>query len=541
MKKNIVKLLSLAAASTFMFSSCIEEVIPESSQATSEQIGASATALEAAVNGMPSQMVQGYLVYGKQTHETDLAYPSLMLAQTQLLGDIVAQDYGYDWWWPFSANLQMADNSYASFLPYFTLYKFIKSANDVIAAVDVTDPSISSDMRGYGGMAHAFRAFNYYNLMVLFEPMENIYTDCSKVMGLTVPKVTEETTNDIAKNNPRLPHDEMVKFILEDLAKAEIGLEDFTPATKNFPSLAVVYGLMAKVHLWDKNYAEAAKFARKAIETSGATPMTQQEWLDPTTGFNTATSAWMWYLHPTEANMGNLANFTGHISSEADWGYSSLSKLQIARNLYDMIPKTDFRKYAFLDPDRSFYNYESVKGQDWLDEQPDYLSLKFRCAGGDYKTFQAGAAVDIPVMRVEEMYLIEAEAVGASQGLDAGKKLLTDFMKQYRQKDYNCLSPSLEAFQLEVLKQMRIEFWGEGVAFPTAKRLKPDVIQNYEGTNYKEDILKINCKGGKPNWTLVIPKDEVDSNVALQGMNNPDPSGAIPVRPTPIGEFAPGN
>ena len=45
----------------------------------------------------------------------------------------------------------------------------------------------------------------------------------------------------------------------------------------------------------------------------------------------------------------------------------------------------------------------------------------------------------------------------------------------------------------------------------------------------------------KPNWTLMIPKTEVDSNTALQGMNNPDPSGAIAKRPTPIGEFAPGN
>ena len=43
------------------------------------------------------------------------------------------------------------------------------------------------------------------------------------------------------------------------------------------------------------------------------------------------------------------------------------------------------------------------------------------------------------------------------------------------------------------------------------------------------------------NWTLMIPKTEVDSNTALQGMNNPDPSGAIAKRPTPIGEFAPGN
>ena len=30
-------------------------------------------------------------------------------------------------------------------------------------------------------------------------------------------------------------------------------------------------------------------------------------------------------------------------------------------------------------------------------------------------TYSVGAAADIPVMRVEEMYLIEAEAVGASQ------------------------------------------------------------------------------------------------------------------------------
>ena len=88
---------------------------------------------------------------------------------------------------------------------------------------------------------------------------------------------------------------------------------------------------------------------------------------------------------------------------------------------------------------------------------------------------------------------------------------------------------------------MRVEFWGEGTAFPTAKRLKPDVIQHYEGTNFKEDHFKINCKGVKPNWALMIPKTEVDSNTALQGMNNPDPSGAILQRPTTIGTFAPGN
>lgn len=212
MKKNIFRLFSAMVVSATALTGCIEEVFPEDSTATSEQIGASATALEASLNGLPSQMVQGYLVYGNQTHETDLAYPSLMLAQTELLGDVVATTYGYDWWWRFNANNGMSDNSYFSYLPYFTLYKFVKSANDVIAAVDVTDPAITDEMRGLGSVAHAFRAFDYYMLMVLFEPVENIYTDCSKVLGLTVPIVTEETTNDIAKSNPRAPHEELVNF-----------------------------------------------------------------------------------------------------------------------------------------------------------------------------------------------------------------------------------------------------------------------------------------------------------------------------------------
>ena len=405
----------------------------------------------------------------------------------------------------------------------------------MIAAVDVTDPTITDEMRGLGSIAHAFRALDYYTLMVLFEPVENIYTDCSKVLGLTVPIVTEATTNDIAKSNPRATHEELVNFILADLDKAEIGLESYTPVSKNFPDLAVVYGLKAKVYMWDGQFAKAAEYARKAIDKSGATPMSESQWHNPTTGFNTATSAWMWYLHPTASNMGNLANFIGHISNEADWGYASLSKLQMARSLYDAIPATDFRKYSYLDPDRSTYAYQSVRGNAWLDEQPDYMSLKFRPVGGDYNTYSVGAAADIPVMRVEEMYLIEAEAVGASQNVAAGVQLLNNFMKQYRQSNYNFSTGDLRNFQLEVLKQMRIEFWGEGIAFPTAKRLKPDVIQNYEGTNFIEDIFKINCKGVKPNWTLMIPKTEVDSNTALQGMNNPDPSGAIAKRPTPIG------
>ena len=56
MKKNIFKLFSAMVISATVLTSCIEEIFPENSTATSEQIGASASALEAAINGLPSQM-----------------------------------------------------------------------------------------------------------------------------------------------------------------------------------------------------------------------------------------------------------------------------------------------------------------------------------------------------------------------------------------------------------------------------------------------------------------------------------------------------
>ena len=61
----------------------------------------------------------------------------------------MATDYGYDWWWRFNANNGMDDTGYYSYLPYFTLYKFVKSANDVIAAVDVTSKKIVKSQSQY--------------------------------------------------------------------------------------------------------------------------------------------------------------------------------------------------------------------------------------------------------------------------------------------------------------------------------------------------------------------------------------------------------
>lgn len=539
--KTTIKSLIILAASTFVLSSCIEETTPESGTATSEQIAASSSALEAAISGMPAQMTQTYLVYGEQYDEVDIGYPAIPIIFTEMLGDMYpnGSNSGYDWFRRFNTfDAGIGPNTSTIYIPWRTFYMFIKSANDCIASIKKIAEKSTQDSI-FLGYALGNRALSYYELMTMYEPVANIYTDCSQVLGLTVPIVSDETPYEQISNNPRASHEEMVKFIETDLNLAEQCLQN-AGVNKNYADLACIYGLKARLYMWDKKYADAAKYARMAInkfEKSGGAPVTEAQWNDKTTGFNTANQAWMWKVSYSAENMGNLGNFIGWISGEADWGYSALTCPAIDKSLYDHIAYTDFRKYSFLDPDRTVYNYQTVRDQEWLDDAPNYLSLKFRCVSGDYKTYSVGAACDVPVMRIEEMYLIEAEALGVAT-LSTGIEKLNAFMQQFRDPAYNFTTTDLSEFQKEVLYQIRIEFWGEGEAFAPSKRLQFGVIQNYEGTNAPADNFKINCKGIKPIWNLPIPIAEIEGNPVLKDTQNPDPTGTV-TGPTPIGEWAP--
>lgn len=538
MKKIVFIALVFGA---LMMSSCVEETFPEGGTATSGQVGESPSALDASVKGIPSQMVQGYLVYGDQVSETDMGYPSLMITFTELMGDIFVQpetNPGFDWFRRFNYQSDgLGPETFFSYIPWRTLYMFVKSANDVIKAIRSVGDERSDLQNGMLGMALCYRAFTYWNLWNMYVPVENEYTNISAdIKNLTVPIVTEETTEEQGKNNPRVPVEEMFTFIMNDLDEAEAYLGKFTPESKLMPNLAVCYGLKARAYLSHLEYDKAAEFARKAIDASGCSPLTQSQWEDPNSGFCDASSqnSWMWFLKYSPETMGNLCNYIGWVSGEADWGYNALCNFCINRWLYDRLGEKDFRKYSFIDPEGyDFHNYLTSRSKEWIESMPPYLSIKFRCKTGDWGNYAVGGAADVPMMRVEEMYLIEAEALGVAN-LEKGKAALEKFIKENRDPDYSIPKTvkDLASFQEEVIFHKRVEFWGEGTAFFDCKRLQLGSLQYYEGTNAPGEMFYINAKGIKPGWNFVIPRSEVENNVALDGYNNPDPSGTIkPVKP----------
>lgn len=561
--KNIFKTLLVTVASVSLLSSCIKETFPLEGAATSDQLAQSAAGMAASVDGLVAQTYQPYYFYGSSTQqEFDMSYAGLLITYARMTNDIVnnSPTEGYDWWTGYcgSYGYSMKNTTYRQVIPYMTLYKIIKSANDIIGPLAGLDGELNADQKAYLGTAYVYRALMYHDIYGMYLPAQNKYTDCSNVEGLTGPIIVSSAEEETEYKTARAPKEAMAAFVLADLDKAEQLLEGYVPATGRYPGVPVVYGLKARMYMQMEDYANAATYARKAIDASGKTPMTEDEWTNPATAFCDAAgnNSWMWYYNISGNNMGNLCNPTGFLAGESDWGYNSLTHMAIQRWMYDRMNRTDFRKQSFLDPDRETYPASYYKWADAtnflgaypFESLPDYMSFKIRCKAGDWETYSIGGAVDWPMMRVEEMYLIEAEAVGMSQGEGAGIAKLEEFMKTYRDPAYSYAAASakfsegfVKNFQEEVLYQKRVEFWGEGVGFFDAKRIRPGVKTWYPGSNVIHSTLKYNIEEVSPYWNFVIPVNEIENNdyiVEADGvvteidgvmttLNNPDPTSSV--------------
>ena len=342
MKNNLkISLATLAAA--VLATGCIKEATP-TDIAIERQV-----TLETTIRGIPAALVKaGSTGYAQQGAGWDFSLPAIHLAMESMTGDLVVTgNIGYDWFGQWGTNDALGADYAVGALTWDNYYTWIMMANSVISIIDTDDyMSLDATQRSYLGFAYAYRAMFYFDLVRLYEFKENTVTSAPELLGLGVPIVLPETTEAQAKNNPRAKVDDIYdQIIFPDLNKAETLLESYAAPDKYTISLALVYGLKARAYLergTAKNdvaaYRSAAEYARKAITASGCTPLTQEQWEDPTNGFNSATSndAWIWGLALPNESVQPLFCFTAHMSCEIDWtGYHA--GRGINKNLYNSI------------------------------------------------------------------------------------------------------------------------------------------------------------------------------------------------------------
>ena len=543
-----LKYISIAVG-LVLATGCIKETFPQGSTQTSAQVAKSPSALAAMVNAIPSSMTStnflGY--YSTYGEHSDFGYPSIAFRTENMLEDLAfgGEETGYNWASSYARNTAQSSEYTACSYFWDAYYTYIKSCTDIISTID--PETANEEALNYLGIAHAYRAMFYLDLARLYEPKENSYTDVSKVLGLTVPIVTEETTEESATNNPRVDRETMYAFILSELEKAETYI-DKTATGYTRPSLGAIYGLYARAYLEmgaagdEGAYDLAAKYAADAITQSGKTPLTQAQWEDPANGFNNgaANNAWIWGLPTSAENLGNIMCFTAHMCSEGTWGYAWFTKFSMNKTTYEKISDKDFRKHSWIDPAylenpaaKLPYDYKFAGSAEdkagYIANAVPYQSIKFRPAQGECNDNVTGNVTDFPLMRVEEMYFIQAEALAAGGDIPAGQKVLNDFMKtRIADGSYSCSAyTDLESFTDELLLQKRIEFWGEGILIYDYKRLAEGITRGYKGTNHAS-VFCYNSEGRSPQWNFVITRAEFQANKGItEATNNPDPSGKL--------------
>ena len=543
------KIFSVLAATSLLFTAtgCIEEIDPQSGSATVEQVAEAPGAFNNAVNAVTATLCGQFVYDGSNQYLYDLGLPAFYLER-----DIMGQDvvYPYQNWYTYWYTIQYLGPSYRmSQLPWTYYYGWIKSCNEVISMAG-EEPSESQ--KAGAGIAYAMRAYFYMDLARMYA--QKPYT--VDKTSVSVPIVTESTSVEQLAHNPRATNEDMWAFILEDLDKAEPLLADYERTNVYTPDQSVVYGLKARAYLEMGDWPNAEKYAKLAQE--GYTVMTEDEYTDWETGFNTPNKSWM-------LGMTYNADDPAILLNDADSSWGSLMCIEINpavsgcgyaanygqpflidRHLYETIPASDCRKKCYIDFAIDDLDSEDAmidalaaysKHPDWLlnagqsvqgYEKVGGLPLKFRTAGGDAgrDNQYIGFVVAVPMMRVEEMKLIEAEAAGRQEE-SRGIQLLTAFGKlrdanyvygSHKDAYYNT---STSQFVNEVWWQRRVEFWGEGLATFDIKRLQKGVIRNYEGTNHV-DLYRYNVDH-TPEWmNLCIIQTETNYN--FDCTNNPDPA-----------------
>lgn len=544
--KNINKYLSIAFAASALASCADLDTQYYGSYVTDEQkestLKQNPEMALAAVTSIASEFGSYYGQYSDQ--HWDFGYPSIMMGLDGQTSDFLAKipyTSSHIYWFGY---VNPSPTGIPTGMMWTHLYKQIKTANSLLTSIPA-EGATNSELKFYRAQALAVRAFDYW---VLGQCYQFNYAYVDPATATTVPIITEANQDQVAAEGaPRATVAEHYNFVLNDINEAVNLLQqaNIDPSSvmsdkpKRMVSLAVALGLRARIYLTMHKYAEAAIDAQAAIDAFSGRPYTRAEVSVPAF-VNSDDASWMWSIvvastdRPTTTG---ICNWPSQMGSFND-GYANASGWRWCnKKLYNSIPMSDVRKGWFLSEDYTSPNLSAAE-QAYLNEYVGagsgnysanssdimpYTQVKYAAAGGGLGGNTTG--YEVPLMRIEEMYLILAEAQAMSGSVSTGLNTLKQFVTANRDPRYNYSTTDAVEFQDEVWRQRRIELWGEGLAFFDVMRLNKDVDRT-EGAAM--DSYNYLIPAGDPALIYCIPLNEINSNPQISSADN------NPTAPKPI-------
>ena len=517
MKNRYTYILAIMAAGAC---SQMDELEPQGGIILSEQMQEVNSIIpsraDASFNGMYTKLGAPESAIGGGRPD-DFGFIMMAFSNDIEAADVVLANSGYNW---FSAcgSLSSRNADYANpYIRYAAPYNTIAAANDILRSYpsDTDDPSIRHKL----AQAHAIRAFAYLNLAPYFQ-----FGYASGGQDLPcVPLVTEKTTD--FTDNPRASVADVYELIISDLTYAIDNLGDYVRTDKSRIDRQTAYGLRARAYMNMEEWALAASDASKAA--AGYVPAAMNEVARPSF-YDISEHNWIWgYDMTSDIAMKNpYATSSAWIRSFSGDGYSAGTQVYSCINnlLYDKIPSTDVRKGWWVDaslesPLLSAVTWNGVSGNAVAAMEIDNVKMKFL----PYTNVKFGMAAvggtlnddDWPLMRVEEMILIQAEGLAKSGSENQAKALLEDFVRTYRDPAYSA-DASGRSLTDEIWFQRRVELWGEGFSNSDTRRLGKPLVRFHSGADSNvPSAFRFNMRADDGWWLLRFTSSEMNTNLAI--------------------------
>lgn len=491
---------------------------------------------EAGVMGISSVASSCMTVF---SNHFDFGYPGVMIGLDLQTEDYLCPWTGYNWYRYWQGFTSPKNNGTPAAMAWYHLYSQIANCNAVAAGIPAD--SENGQLKFYRAQAVGTRGFDYLQLAQLFQFN---YTINPQAPG--VPLITDENSEAAAKDGaPRASLEEMYTQILKDLTEA-IDLLSSTNVTaeqivdtkaKRMITLPTAYGLRARAYMAMHRYADAAADAQAAIDHFSGRPLSLDAAGRP--GFtNLDETNWMWGIAIAETDRvvtSGIVNFPSMTCTFCSNGYVAVGAWKYASNvLYEGIPATDVRKGWFLDENMTSANLNTAE-QAYIDanvatndQACPYIQVKF--AGYNNVVGQATNASDIPLMRIEEMYYILAEAKVQTGDVAGGKQVLIDFIQTYRNPSYKFSSDNQQAVLDEIFRDKKVELFGEGLTWFDYMRLDKGVNRTLSNNcppaarfnipSYSQDPGAADSKTLAGVLIYCIPIGEINGNPAISNEDN---------------------
>jgi hypothetical protein len=371
MKKLIyIAAFSFIAASLAMMSSCakLNQISPTAVQ--SSQLFKDSTGLSSAVTGMYSTLeVQDY--YGAN-------YPMMCDLNSD---NGVAGGYNNTSLNEFGAYSVTSSNIFIQ-NTYVAIYKTIAAANAIIAGEGTVKGASQQYLDVVKGQALTLRAMGHFDLLRAF----GYHWDLTSSYGIPVVTTVQTSTSVVPRSTVAATY----AAIISDLTQAATLLKDNTDRNPNYINPAIVNGLLARVYLYKKDYTDAAKYATLVINDGAFSLLDKNNFTEIYTSKNSKESV---FELPFDQQ------------NQSEYNATTYARPDAASTEVLFLLNPDLQ--SFFENRSGDLRYNLV---DTTNPNGYLRTLKY---SSDIKQKDNSAYV----IRIAEMYMIRAEAVGRSKGL----------------------------------------------------------------------------------------------------------------------------